>query len=90
MRSPIAELRYCECGEGPDLSGFSLRFRFGFDDSENIRFAKNNQIFAVNQDIGSAKFAEQDGITGFHVERRDGAVLAANARTDGDYFEPAF
>ena len=40
--------------------------------------------------LDSAIFAEQDGIIGFHVERRDGAVLAANARTDGDYFEPAF
>jgi hypothetical protein len=56
------------------------------DDPEDVAFLHDQQVLAVDLDLGAGPFAEQDAVAGLDVERRDGAVLALGATADGDDF----
>src|SRR5687767_6060647 len=54
------------------------------DDAEDVAFLHDQQVLAVELDLGAGPFAEQDLVARLDVERSDGAVLAARAGADGD------
>ena len=49
-------------------------------------FLHDQQVFAVDLDLGARPFAEQDLVAGLDVERGDLAVFGAGAGADGDDF----
>src|SRR3954469_19235629 len=53
-------------------------------DPEDVAFLHDQQVLAVEADLGAGPFAEQDLVPGLDVERRDRAVLAAGAGAGGD------
>src|SRR3954454_24466483 len=65
-------------GAGLDLSSA--------DDPQDVAFLHDQQVLAVEADLGARPFAEQDLVPGLDVERRDRAVLAAGAGASGDDF----
>src|SRR5277367_6469903 len=71
---------------------FSLSLSFGkwvellLDDAENVLFAEDEVVFALNLHFGAGVLAEQDGVAGLDVERADLAVLENLAVADGDDF----
>src|SRR5687767_7435919 len=56
------------------------------DDSQNVGFLHDDEVFAIDLDLGARPFAEQDLVAGLDVERSDLAVVGASARSDGDDF----
>jgi hypothetical protein len=56
------------------------------DDAHNVGFFHDQQILAVDLDLGARPFAEQDEVAGLDVERNKRAVLIASAWADGDDF----
>src|SRR5688572_4002773 len=54
------------------------------DDPEDVAFLHDQQVLAIELDLGAGPFAEQDFVAGLDVQRSDGAVLAARAAADGD------
>src|SRR5215210_3617725 len=56
------------------------------DDPEDVAFLHDDQVFALELDLGARPFAEQDLVPGLDVERSDGAVVGASAGADGDDF----
>src|SRR5436305_851064 len=57
------------------------------DDPEDVAFLHDEQVFAVDLDLGARPLAEQDAVAGLDVERGDLALLVLGARADGDDFE---
>ena len=47
-------------------------------------FLHDDQVLAVELDLGAGPLAEQHPVAGLDVERLDLAVLAAGTRADGD------
>ncbi len=72
------------------MTGYRLRQLFllclGFDDAHDIAFLHDQQVFAVDLDLGAGPFAEQDAVAGLDVERLDLAGIVARAGTYGDDF----
>src|SRR5215218_2577956 len=56
------------------------------DDPEDVAFLHDDQVFAVDLDLGARPFAEQDAVAGLDVERGHLAFVRASARTDRDDF----
>src|SRR5271170_756654 len=56
----------------------------GRDDAHDVRLLHDDELLAVELDLGARPLAEQHAVTGLDVERVDLAVLGAGARTDGD------
>jgi hypothetical protein len=56
------------------------------DDPEDVAFLHDDQILAVDLDLGARPFAEQDLVAGLNVERHDRALFAADAGAGGDDF----
>jgi len=54
------------------------------NNAQNIAFLHDQQVFAVELDLGAGPFAEQDAIARLDVERGDLAVIALGAAADGD------
>src|SRR5690606_7468885 len=54
------------------------------DDPHDVAFLHDQQVFAVELDLGAGPLAEQHAVASLHVERGDSADLALGARTDGD------
>src|SRR3954470_4304909 len=55
------------------------------DDAEDVAFLHDEQVLAVEADLGARPFAEQDLVAGLDVERSHGAVLGLAARAGGDH-----
>ena len=49
------------------------------DDPEDVAFLHDQQVFAIELDLGAGPFAEQDLVARLDVERRDLAVLGLGA-----------
>ena len=56
------------------------------DDPEDIAFLHDDEVLAIDLDLGARPFAEQDAVARLDVHRRDRAVFGAGARTDRDDF----
>src|SRR3954467_7235486 len=56
------------------------------DDPEDVAFLHDQQVLAVEADLGARPLAEQDLVAGLDVERRDRAIIAAGAGADRDDF----
>src|SRR5690606_32754681 len=54
------------------------------DDPHDVAFLHDQQVFAIELDLGAGPLAEQDAVARLDVERRDLAVLGTGTRTDGD------
>src|SRR5665213_2210916 len=62
-----------------------LAFRgTAFDDAHDVGFLHDDDILAVDLDLGARPFAEQHAVADFDVERMQRAILAARARADSD------
>src|SRR5260370_32606118 len=66
------------------LDDADLGDRCGLDDAHDVRFVHDQQILAVELDLGAGPLAEQDAVALLDVERHHGTPLVAGARTDGD------
>src|SRR6185437_15125474 len=54
------------------------------DDAHDVGFLHDDQLVAVELDLGPGPFAEQHPVAGLDVERLDFAIVAPHARPDGD------
>src|SRR5687767_1619027 len=54
------------------------------DNTQDVAFLHDQQVLAVELDLGAGPFAEQDLVARLDVERSDRAVLAARAGADRD------
>src|SRR5882762_1305023 len=68
----------------PSLSRFLLRRGAALDDAHDVGFLHDDEVLAIELDLGARPFAEQHAVARLDVERMQGAVLAAGARADGD------
>src|SRR4051812_33857913 len=53
-------------------------------DAHNVGLLHDDQLFAVDLDLGARPFAEQHTVAGLHVGRHELAGLVAGAGADGD------
>src|SRR5882762_133077 len=68
----------------PSLSRFLLRRGAALDDAHDVGFLHDDEVLAIELDLGARPFAEQHAVARLDVERVQRAVLAAGARADGD------
>ena len=60
--------------------------RFGLlDDAHDVGLLHDQEILAVDLDLGARPFAEQHGVAGLDVERDQLAAFVAGAWADGDH-----
>ena len=55
-----------------------------FDDAHDVGLLHDQELLAVDLDLGAGPLAEQDAVAGLDVERDELAGLVAGARADGD------
>src|SRR5471030_1981499 len=55
-----------------------------FDDSHDVGLLHDQEILAIELDLGAGPLAEQDAVALLDVERNERALLVAGARADGD------
>ena len=55
-----------------------------FDDTQKIALLHDQELLAVELDLGAGPFAEQHTISRRNLERHDGALFIAGARSDRD------
>src|SRR5579871_5631863 len=60
--------------------------RDALDHAHDIALLHDEELFAVELDLGAGPLAEQDAIAGLEIERRQLAVLVATARADRQHF----
>src|SRR4051812_21145517 len=60
--------------------------RASADHAEDVGFLHDQEVLAVELDLASGPFAEQDPVARLDVERSHRAVLGTRARADGDDF----
>src|SRR6185436_8807402 len=56
------------------------------DDAHNVDFLHDDQLVAVELDLGTRPFAKQHPVAGLDVEGLDLAILASCSRSDGKNF----
>src|SRR3954469_24467212 len=61
-------------------------FRGAFEDAEDFFFTHDEEIVAIDLDLGAGILAEQNAVANFDVEREGFTLLVALAFTDGDDF----
>src|SRR5690606_31516220 len=66
--------------------GGLLGRRLAFEDAEDVALLHDQEIVAVDLDLGAGPLAEQHAVTGLHVEGNDLALLVAGAGADGNNF----
>ena len=73
---------------GVDILADAVKVTLGrsADDPQDVGFLHDDQLFAVDLDLGARPFAEQDLVASLDVERGDRAVLGAGPGADGDDF----
>ena len=55
-----------------------------FDDAHDVGLLHDEELLAVDLDLGARPLAEQDAVAGLDVERDELAGFVAGARADGD------
>src|SRR4051794_23466562 len=70
----------------PARSGGGLRRLRGtlLEDAHDVRLLHDQQLVAVDLDLGAGPLAEQDAVADLHVELDQLALLVAHARADGE------
>src|SRR5690606_24619706 len=68
------------------LSGGLLQRGGLFDDAHHVAFLHDEQVFAVELDLGAGPFAEQDAVADLDVEGDQPSAFVAGAGADGDHF----
>src|SRR3546814_4287724 len=81
--TPFYVLPECSRDEG-GRSGRLLERHDVVDHAKDIALLHDEQILAIDLDLGARPFAEQDPITGLHRQFDERAVVVAGARPDGD------
>ena len=56
----------------------------GFDDAHDIAFLHDEQVVAIQPDLRTGPFAQEDPVPGLHVERLQLAAFVAGTRTNGE------
>ena len=56
------------------------------DDAHDVGFLHDQEVLAIDLDLGAGPLAEQDAVAGLDVERHELAALVAGAGADGDDF----
>src|ERR1035438_9481288 len=69
-----------------NLLGGEYFLRGAFEDAEDFFFTHDEEVFAVNLDLGAGIFAEQHAIACLHVEGEGFALVVALATANGDHF----
>src|SRR5215472_2743473 len=64
-----------------DLAGCSL-----FDHSHNVALLRDDEILAIDLDLGFRPLSEQDPVANFDIERTEFAVIVAGAWPGGNDF----
>src|SRR6202035_277176 len=67
-------------GSGDLLGALGL----ALDDAHDVAFLHDDQLLAVELDLGAGPLAEQHAVARLDVERVELAIVAAGARADGD------
>src|SRR3954454_17545982 len=75
--------RWLDENEGGS-GGLALERDHAFDDPHDIRFLHDDEVLAVDLDLGAGPLPEQDAIASLHVERHELAALIASPRPGGD------
>src|SRR5690606_7266325 len=65
-------------------SGRFLERSSMLDDPENVALLHDQQLLAVDLDLGAGPFAKQDAIAGLHIKRDEFTLLVARAGTGGN------
>src|SRR5271166_5145613 len=68
------------------LLGDEGRLRSAFQDAEDFFFTHDEEVFAVDLDLGAGILAEQHAIARLHVEGEGFALVVGLASADGDNF----
>src|SRR6478752_10674133 len=68
------------------LGGFLLGGRAAFDDAHHVALLHDQEILAVDLDLGARPFAEQDAVADLDVDRDELAGFVAATGADGDDF----
>src|SRR5438552_18886277 len=63
-----------------------LRFGRAAQRSQHLFLANDDEIFAIDLDLGAGVLAEQNAVARLHIERRHFAVFLDAALTDGNHF----
>src|SRR5260221_12967290 len=66
------------------LSRFLLGGGATLDHAHDVGFLHDDEVLAIELDLGARPLAEEHAVAGLDVERVKRAVLAARPRTDGD------
>src|SRR5215217_8426931 len=66
-------------------SGGLLRRGPAFEDAQDVGLLHDEELLAVELDLGARPLAEQDAVAGLHVERAQLALVVERAGADGDH-----
>src|SRR3712207_4261654 len=66
------------------LCGLARLCAGGLDHAHDVGLLHDEEVLAVDADLGAGPLAEQDAVADLDVERLDLAVLVARAGADGD------
>src|SRR5438552_12130492 len=77
---------FCWVTGGASAALGGLGDLFGLEHAQDVAFLHDQQVLAVQLDLGAGPLAEQDAVSGLDVERLDLAALIASAGADGDHF----
>src|SRR5262249_52735144 len=72
--------------QGVDASGGLLLGHALFDDAHDVALLHDQEIFAIDLDLGARPLAEQHAVADPDVDRDQLAGLVAAARADGEHF----
>src|SRR6188474_1937974 len=67
-------------GSGSPLAGWRA-----FDDAHDVGLLHDQELLALDLDLGARPLAEQDAVAFPQVQRHDLALLVAGARAHGDH-----
>src|SRR5688572_14352696 len=70
----------------PTLAFAEAGHRWSPNDAQNVAFLHDQQLFAVDLDLGARPLAEQDLVAGLDIARGDLAVVGPGAGADRDDF----
>src|SRR5208283_2568215 len=70
---------------GPEASGgLLLRGACALDHAHDVGFLHDQQVLAVDFDLGAGPFAKQHAVARFEIERNELAAFVAGPGSDGD------
>src|SRR6185503_20346164 len=67
-----------------ESGGLLHRLGRAFDDAHDVALLHDQQLFAVDLDLGAGPLPEQDAVADLDVQRHELAGVVAGTRPDGD------